>query len=48
MGFPECRGEEFDGDIPFEVECCKVSYSLYNVWIWVSIYVPIYCGKMAL
>lgn len=31
----------FNGDIPFRAECSKVSYSLYNVWLWVSVFVPL-------
>jgi hypothetical protein len=29
-GFPELRGEEFDGDIPFRAECPKVSHSVMS------------------
>lgn len=32
-----------DGDIPFRTECYKVSDSLCNVWLWVSIFFLNYC-----
>ena len=32
-GFPDSRGDRFDGDISmaFRAECSKISHSLYNV-----------------
>jgi hypothetical protein len=29
--FPEPQEKGFDGDIPFRVECSKVSHSLHNI-----------------
>lgn len=42
-GFPEPLGEGFDEEIPFRIECFKVSHALHNVWLWVSVLVLIYC-----
>jgi hypothetical protein len=36
--FREPRGKGFDGDILFRSECSKSSYSLYNIWLWVSVF----------
>ena len=44
-GFPEPWGEEFDGDIPFRAEFSDVSGSLHRVWLWVSVFVPIYSRR---
>ena len=35
--FPDPRGGEFDGDIPFRIECSKVSHSAH-CQLWVSMY----------
>lgn len=40
-------GKGFGGDIPFRSEHPKSPHSLYNVWLWVSIFVPI-CSKRKL
>lgn len=43
--FPDPRGEEFDGNISFRADYSKVSHSLHNVWLWVSVFVPICCRR---
>ena len=45
VGFPEPCGEGLDGDIPFRAEWPKVFDSLHNVWLWVSVFVPICCWR---
>ena len=47
-GFPELWWEGFDGDIPFRTECSKVSHCLPNVWLSVSLIVPICCTRKLL
>jgi hypothetical protein len=37
-GFPDPWGEGSDGDIPFRVECSKVSNSLHILRLWVSVF----------
>ena len=46
--FPEPWDEGFEGDIPFRAECFKVSYYLFEVWLWVSVLVPICCRRKLL
>lgn len=38
--FPGPWREEFSRDIPFRAECFEVSYSLHNVLLWISVFVP--------
>jgi hypothetical protein len=45
MVFPELWGERFDGDIPFRDQCPKVSHSLHNVWLCVSVFDSICCKE---
>jgi hypothetical protein len=47
-GFPEPWGKGLDRDIRFKAKYCKVFHSLYIVWLWVSVFVPIYCGRKLL
>lgn len=46
---PELWGKEFDRDALFRAKCFKIFleyvFSLYNVWLCVSIFVPVYCRK---
>lgn len=39
--FPELWGERFDGGIQLRVECSRVFQSLYNDWLWVSVFILI-------
>lgn len=41
--FPELWGERFDGGIQLRVECSRVFQSLYNDWLWVSVFILICC-----
>lgn len=43
-GFP-VQWEGFDGGIPLRAKCSKVSHTLSNMWLWVSIFVPICCHR---
>jgi hypothetical protein len=47
-GFSEPWVEGCDRDIPFRAECSKVSHSLHIIWLWVSIFIPIYCRRKLL
>lgn len=47
-GFLEPRRTGLNGNILLRGECCKVSHSRYIVWLWVPIFVPIYCGRKLL
>lgn len=40
-GFLKSWGERFNIDIPLRAKCFTVSHYLYNVCLWVSIFVPI-------
>lgn len=42
--FPETKREEFDESIPFKTMNSKVSHTLCNVWLWVSVFVPCTAG----
>lgn len=54
--FPEVWGDGFDGNTIFSADCPKVSLSypnplflsLHNVWLLVSIFIPICCRKKCL
>jgi len=47
-GFLEPWRKGLNGDILFRGECCKDFHSRYIVWLWVPIFVPIYCGRKLL
>lgn len=39
--------EEAWFDFPFRAECYKVSHSLNNAWLWVSVFVPLFvCSRL--
>lgn len=40
--FPVSQGKGFNGDRPFKDVCPEVFYSLYKVWLWISLFVPIF------
>lgn len=40
---PSPEGKMSDGHIPFRAACSKVPHSGNIVWLWVLVFVPIYC-----
>lgn len=45
---PSAEGKMFDGHIPFRAACSKVPHSGNIVWLWVLVFVPIYCRSKLL
>lgn len=43
--FPESYKEGFDGDIPFRVECSKVSLSYCSFLTFTFEFLPVNCGS---
>jgi hypothetical protein len=48
LGSLSSEEELFGGDISFRAECPKVSHSMHDVWLWVSVFVPIGCRRKIL
>lgn len=44
--FPKLRGEEVNGDIIFITESSMIPQLLYNIYLWVSIFVPSCCRRV--
>lgn len=44
--FPKLRGEEVNEDIIFITESSMIPQILYNIYLWVSIFVPSYCRRV--
>lgn len=39
------EGRSFLEDIPFRAECSMASHFLHIVWLWVSVFVTMYCRR---
>lgn len=46
--FPRLWVGWLDGDISFRAACSKVSHSLCNICLWVSVFIPTCCRRMLL